>query len=306
MHQPHGVTNKCRNRPSLSRVGWMLLLGGLFVCLILSLPNFCQSASAILMPIDSKCDIRRMPLWGDGRRIMYEFYAGTLLMVVNDIRVKNISVFDTRPHQYSCFIPPFLHHCFQWDRNKSCLSGRPWPHDCRSSLIGRGKDDLLFFIYGEGFNFYPVTNINTRGKANVFPRYPENIFSNCAIPTVNALIESFSKYEGAQLSLCSFFRASNQVSCSSPEISGEDGKGSSDNGKPNGGVRQPPFLRRLFTAIICFMIGLFLACWSGNSLDSKRGSLLRVTLIVISYLITFSGFFFYMLTAFEWTWGWAL
>jgi hypothetical protein len=273
----------------------------LFACIVIILSCPVPSSSAILGPINHKCNVGWMTLRRDGGRIMDQFYTGTLLMVMNDIRIKDISVLDTRPHEYFRLVSPSLHHCFQWDGNKACLSGRPWTHDCRSSLIGRGKNDLLFFVCRESFDFYPVTHINTRGKTNVFPRYPENVFSNCVIPNMRAMTESFPKYKGTQLSFSGFFRASNQVSCSSPEISGEDGKGSSDNGKPNGGVRQPPFLRHLFTAIICFMIGLFLAFWSGNSFDSKRGRLLRVTLIVISYLITFFGFFFYMLTAFEWT-----
>lgn len=138
MNQPRR-SKHLRKSPSLFGVGWIHLLGGLFVCLILSLTNFCQSASAILRPMDSELNIRGMPLWRDGRWIMNKINAGTLFVVANNSRVKNISIFDTRPDQDYDFFFPAFHHGFQRNSKITCLCGCPWPHNCGTPFSRSGK-----------------------------------------------------------------------------------------------------------------------------------------------------------------------
>jgi hypothetical protein len=139
MNQPRRYKKHVKSA-SLFGVGWIYLLGGLFVCLILSSSYFCESASTILMSIGSKCNVGRMTWRRDERRIMNEVDSGTLLMMMDDLGIKNISIFHTRLYKDNYFIPPSLHHSFQWNSNKATLSSCVWPHDYRISFC-RSKDE---------------------------------------------------------------------------------------------------------------------------------------------------------------------
>lgn len=74
-----------------------------------------------------------------------------------------------------------------------------------------------------------------------------------------------------------------------PEIAREECKKSSGDGEPESRVHEPPPVRSLLVAVICFTVGLSFLFWSGKYLYDER-NLLSAVLFVCGVLITFAGF----------------
>jgi hypothetical protein len=223
---------------------------------------------------------------------MDQFHRGALLVVVNNISVKDISVFDARPYKDLCFISPLAYHVFQWESEKGCFGFRSWTHNRGDSIARRYKGDFLGVIYWANLELYPATDINSRRKTDILPPDPKNVFPNFVVPNIGHAVESFSEYKSTQVSFSHFFGAFDHFPSSKPEVRRKDCENSSNDSEPNSSIQRPPFVRRLLTALICLIIGLILVFWSGKSFYDKR-KLFRASLIGIGLLITFAAFFLY-------------
>lgn len=141
-----------------------------------------------------------MVWWRESRWFVYYLDTCALLVMVDDTRVENVSIFDARPNIDFCLLLPFLNHCLQWNPNEStfkrCVRTQNNSHAPRTAQ----EAWLPVFIHRECALANHITNICGGGIPDIFPYDKDKILFDSAIPSAYYDLKALTENERAQLS----------------------------------------------------------------------------------------------------------
>ena len=142
-----------------------------------------------------------------------QFNSRTLFVMANDVFVKFISVFDTRPHKDFLFAPPIFHHDRQRNYEDSTTGTQARCHNRTTNNRSWSECGFPVFVHWVDFQICPYLYVDCRSKTYIFKFDPEDIFNDMptVLRSIYSISEPLSEHKRAQLNLGNFFRASDQI-----------------------------------------------------------------------------------------------